>query len=399
MSATIPKYIKNKFSEDDYYKIQSSGLDSQNIEKNPFKFKYISSKIYDNNGFSDEFLEVISENIDKNIGIIVNTVPLSQKIFNDISNLYPNNQILLYNARFMKKDRPIKENIIKSFSNVLYDKYSEEDIEILEKYGYNPFEKFIFIGTQVAEISLNMSFDTLISELAPFDAIIQRGGRLHRKMTFNNSGDCDCIQCNKLVNYHEYTMHIFDTGNYCYPYYTKDNGKSSYQYNIINNTRKILKNNPEYTFKNSIEMINDVYDESCFNEDISVKNHFKDVIREDLIFGKSPIFSEEDGGQLRIRTRDISVESISVLPSCFLYEGEYISAGEFIKQIYENNNYNDKFTQKGLSKIFECMVNISYSLFRKFNGEMFSYGGTSFNIVDLYYNFDVGLFEENVVEK
>lgn len=396
MSATIPKYIKNKFSEDDYYKIQSSGLDSQNIEKNPFKFKYVSSKIYEDNGFSDEFLEILSENVDKNLGIIVNTVPLSQKIFNDLSNLYPNKQILLYNARFMKKDRPIKENIIKSFSNVLYDKYSKEDIEILEKYGYNPFEKFIFIGTQVAEISLNMSFDTLISELAPFDAIIQRGGRLHRKMTFNNSGDCNCIQCNKLLDYHEYTMYIFETGKYCYPYYTKDNGEDSYQYNIINNTRKILKNNPGYTFKNSIKMINEVYDESCFKEDISVKNHFKDVIREDLIFGKPPSFNEEDGGQLRIQTRKIDVQNISVLPLFFYYNGEeFLNVEFFIMNMYKKFNFEGKFTQEGLNKISECMINVSYKFFRTNNGQTISFGSYYFNIIDLCYNFEEGLYEDD----
>ncbi|WP_298525251.1 CRISPR-associated helicase Cas3', partial [uncultured Methanobrevibacter sp.] len=395
MSATIPKYIKNKFSDNDYIKIQSSGLDQKNIEKNPFKFKYIHSKIYEENIFSDEFIKLLSDNIDKNLGIIVNTVPISQKIYKDICDLYPDKQIILYNARFMKKDRPIKEKLIKSFSNVLYEKATDEDIKLLKEYGYDSNKKFIFVATQVAEISLNMSFDTLISELAPFDAIIQRGGRLHRKMTFNNSNDCDCIQCNKLNDNHEYTMYIFDTGDYCYPYFTKEDSIESNRYNIINNTRKILKNNPEYTFNNSINMINEVYDENCFKEDIIVKNHFKDIIREDIIFGKSPVYSEEEGGQLRIRTRDISVENISVLPFCFSYNGEYVLATEFIKQIFNNHNYNDKFTSEGLNKILECTINVTYKLFKKFSGKNFFYGGTSFNIIDLCYNFEEGLYEED----
>ncbi len=394
MSATIPDHIKNKFDDKDYYKIQSSGLDTNNIEKNPFKFKYISSNIYENEEFSDDFLKLLYENVDKNLGIIVNTVPLSQKIFDDISELFPNKQILLYNSRFMKKDRPIKEKLIKSFSNMLYDKYSNKDIEILEKYGFNPYEKFIFIGTQVAEISLNMSFDTLISELAPLDALIQRGGRLHRKMTFNNSKDCDCDQCSKLNDFHEYNMYIFDTGEYCYPYFTKEDDVGSYKYNIIFNTRNILRNNPKYTFKNSIKLMNEVYEKNCFNEDNSIKRRFKEKINEDLIFGKTPVYSEENRGQLRIQTRDISVQNISVLPLCFVNDDGYISACDFIKEVYKYNNFNDKFTQIGLNKIVECMINVSYNLFLKYSAGQYKIGEHSFNIINLCYNFDKGLFEE-----
>ena len=118
----------------------------------------------------------------------------------------------------MRKDRPIKELLLKRFSSVIYDKINEEEKRLLLKYGYDPNEKFIFIGTQVAEISLNMSFDIMISELAPLDSIIQRGGRLHRKMTFNNSNECICSQCQKLDENHRFFLHVFDTGEYCYPY-------------------------------------------------------------------------------------------------------------------------------------------------------------------------------------
>ncbi len=394
MSATIPDFIKDKFSCEEYYKIQSSGYDVRGIEKNPFKFMFHDTKIYNEGRFSDEFSHLLDENINNNLGIIVNTVPQSQKIFEDIKDAYPDKQVLLYNARFMKKDRPIKEKIIKSFSNVLYNNYSEDDLELLKDYGFNPFEKFIFIGTQVAEISLNMSFDTMISELAPFDAIIQRGGRLHRKMTFNNSNECDCIQCSKLNNSHEFYLHVFDTGKYCYPYFTKDDGEESYKFNIINNTRIILKKNPKYTFKDSINLMNEVYKENCFDENTSIKLDYKQKIKEDIIFGKSPIYSEEDGGLLRIQTRDISVQNISVLPILFEYEHDFIHVTDFIKNIFEEFHFEDKFTNKGLEKIFECMINVSYSLFKNNGGESYHYGGYSFNIIDLNYDFEKGLFKD-----
>lgn len=398
MSATIPNYIKNKFSKQDYCRIQSSGKDLNGVEKHPFRFLFHSSTIYDNNDcLSEDFKRILNDNLNNNIGIIVNTVPLSQKLFNEIKNCFPNKQILLYNARFMKKDRPIKEKIIKSFSNLVYDKATEEDYDLLEQYGFNPYEKFIFIGTQVAEISLNMSFDTLISELAPFDALIQRGGRLHRKMTYDNSNECNCVQCSKLDKNHNFVMHIFDTGKYCYPYYTKDDDENGYKFNIINNTRNTLKKNPKYAFKNSIKLINEVYQNNCFDEDNSVKLNFKEIIKEDLIFGKSPTFNEEDDGQLRIQTRDIEIQNIAVLPRNFYFKNEFMDVEDVITAIYDDNNFEDKFTYEGFNMISECMINVSYKFFKSKGGTTISFGGYLFNIIDLDYFFDVGLYEDEYI--
>lgn len=395
MSATIPSYIKDKFNDEDYIKIQSSGCDSEDIEKNPFKFQYKNCEIYDGDLFSEVFLNILDENIDKNLGIIVNTVPKSQQIFEDIKSMYPNKQVLLYNARFMKKDRPIKEKLIKSFSNILYEKASDEDYDLLKKYGFDPNEKFIFIGTQVAEISLNMSFDTLISELAPFDAIIQRAGRLHRKMTFNNAEDCDCDQCKKLDKNHIYNMYIFDTGEYCYPYYTKDDEETSYKFNIIENTRNVLKTNPKYTFQNSLNLIDEVYAENCFKEDNMVKMDFKNKIQEDLIFGKSPTFSEENGGELRLKTRDINIQNFSVLPLIVNYNEEHINVIDFIKKVYQNYNYNGKFTNEGINIISGYLINIASNLYYSNKKDLFSLGGHTFYIVDMVYTFEKGLFKDD----
>ncbi len=396
MSATIPNFIKNKFDDEDYIKLQSSGCDLRNIEKNPFKFSYNSSQIYEDGHFSEKFLEILSENIDKNLGIIVNTVPRSQDIYNDIKELYPDKQVLLYNARFMKKDRPIKEKLIKAFSNILYEKSSDDDYKLLKDYGFNPNEKFIFIGTQVAEISLNMSFDTMISEIAPLDALIQRGGRLHRKMTYNNSDDCDCVQCKKLDPNHTYILHIFDTGEFCYPYYTEEDKKdnSSHKFNIIHNTRNVLLNNPKYTFKNSIFLINEVYGNDSFLEDNTVKLMFKDKIKEDIIFGKSPSYSEEEGGQLRIQTRQIDVQNVSVLPNCLLYGENTISTEDFLRKIYETHNYKENFTQEGLNIIFEHMINVSSKLFFSNDGKIVNEGNRMFHIIDMNYTFEKGLYKD-----
>ena len=140
--------------------------------------------------------------------------------------------------------------------------------------------------------------------------------------------------------------------------------------------------------------MNKVYKENCFDEDISIKLDYKQKIKEDIIFGKSPIYSEEDGGLLRIQTRDINVQNISVLPILFENEQDFIFVNDFIQDIFGRFHFGGKFTNKGLEKIFECMINVSYSFFKNNGGKSYSYGGYLFNIIDLSYTFEKGLFKD-----
>lgn len=399
MSATLPSFVKNRFLNERYNNIKSSGLDKKGIEKNPFEFVFHNDLIFDDELFSDKFLEIINENIDKNIGIIVNTVPQSKKIYSNIKELFPNKQVLLYNSQFMRKDRPIKELLLKYFSNVIYDKITESERQLLLDYGYDSDEKFIFIGTQVAEISLNMSFDIMISELAPLDAIIQRGGRLHRKMTFNNSKECNCLQCQKLDNNHKFFLHVFDTGEYCYPYYTKDDKEDNFKKNIINNSRNVLKNPLKFTFNNSIKMMDKVYENNSQDDNVQTnKRLFEEIIKDDIIFGGYPFFSEENGGQQRFLTRKIETINFSVLPKYFEYNDNYICVNEFLQKILENNNFEGKLNSEGLNEISKYMINVSNKFYFKNKSKSLICGESCFKIVDLDYNFDEGLFkdEENI---
>lgn len=216
-------------------------------------------------------------------------------------------------------------------------------------------------------------------------------------MTFNNSNECDCIQCKRFNQNHKYILHIFDTGNYCYPYFTKEDKIGDYKFNIINNTRKILSDNPEYTFKNSILLMDKVYDKNSFEDDNYIKINYKNKIREDLIFGVSPSFSEENDGQLRIQTRNINIPSIPVLPNCFLYDDKFILADDFIINIYDKYDYNGKFTQEGLNKILECLINVSSKSYFSNNGRSLVIGNYAFNIIDLFYTFEKGLYDDEEI--
>ena len=97
------------------------------------------------------------------IGIIVNTVGRAQRITKDLLEAFPE-EVHLLHSRFIDTDRIKKEK------------------ELLKKIGKNAerLKRFIVVGTQVIEQSLDIDFDLMISDLCPVDLLIQRIGRLHR---------------------------------------------------------------------------------------------------------------------------------------------------------------------------------------------------------------------------
>lgn len=73
--------------------------------------------------------------------------------------------VVLAHARFMAADR------------------AERDRELLRLFGKDPSarpERTILVATQVAEQSLDLDFDVMVSDIAPIDLLLQRAGRLHR---------------------------------------------------------------------------------------------------------------------------------------------------------------------------------------------------------------------------
>ncbi len=88
--------------------------------------------------------------------IITNTVNKAQELFDEIKARWGNT--LLLHSRFIYRDRLNRENLA-----------------IRAKRGT------ILISTQIVEVSLDISYDVLFTELAPVDALIQRMGRVNRK--------------------------------------------------------------------------------------------------------------------------------------------------------------------------------------------------------------------------
>lgn len=102
--------------------------------------------------------------------IVCNQVKRAQELYETIEYLYPKVKKMLVHSRFKRMDRARLETDLR------------EDFNKLEN------APCIVVSTQVVEVSLDISFDVMITECAPIDALTQRFGRINRKRTRNTIG-------------------------------------------------------------------------------------------------------------------------------------------------------------------------------------------------------------------
>lgn len=101
--------------------------------------------------------------------LVCNQVKRSQELFERLSEDYPQVKKMLLHSRFKRGRR------------------SQLEEELRNVYNVNS-EACIVVSTQVVEVSLDISFDLMITECAPIDALIQRFGRINRKRTAETIG-------------------------------------------------------------------------------------------------------------------------------------------------------------------------------------------------------------------
>lgn len=97
--------------------------------------------------------------------LIVNTVDRAQTLYLKLKQQVGEEAyLLLFHARFPADQR------------------SEQEQQVLARFGQGGARpaKALLIATQVAEQSLDIDFDFMLTDLAPVDLILQRAGRLHR---------------------------------------------------------------------------------------------------------------------------------------------------------------------------------------------------------------------------
>ena len=167
----------------------------------------------------EAFIETINNS--QKVGIILNQVPKAQEVFKLLKNEVNKNIILLH-SRITAKERRQREKQLSDGS------------------------EFVVVATQVIEAGLDISFDLMLTELAPVDALTQRIGRVARRE--NESGKA----------------YIFDVGD----------DHAPYPEDLLNKTKNAIKGIEKCVNNLEIaqEKINHVYDEVSLTEnELSIK--------------------------------------------------------------------------------------------------------------------------------
>lgn len=115
---------------------------------------------------------------DKKVLLVCNRVQNAQAQYELCKAKYPNVPILLLHSRFKKSDREKKERLLMGL-----------DVNGKANGHFNTsINACIVVSTQVVEVSLDISFDLMITEAAPLDSLAQRFGRINRKRTKETIG-------------------------------------------------------------------------------------------------------------------------------------------------------------------------------------------------------------------
>lgn len=165
-TATMPTILYNRLVDilggtDNIYevKLPDEVLDTFN--------RHIIHKADSIESMSNVIDEAIHEN--RKILLVCNQVKRAQSLFNVLSERYPHVGKMLVHSRFKRGVRSQLESDLRNIYN-------------------NSAKACLVVSTQVVEVSLDISFDLMITECAPVDALIQRFGRINRKRSKETIG-------------------------------------------------------------------------------------------------------------------------------------------------------------------------------------------------------------------
>ncbi|PKP58687.1 hypothetical protein CVT91_08105 [Candidatus Atribacteria bacterium HGW-Atribacteria-1] len=257
MSGTLPQFIINELLEiNPCYK--------DNFIEDENGIKYTPFLINKEEKFVTDHIDRIKEiyiNKKSNQIIILNTIQRAQNMYNKLS--FCKNKILLH-SMLTYEDRIEKEKKIK-----------------LKKYDPEPW---IIVSTQAIEISVDISCDVMHSEIAPVDAIGQRGGRLNR---------------GGKHHYNKNVMYIYSVEN-----------EKPYDNELLNNTMNILPKG-EICYGEIKGFCDVIYKDKKINE-----TNIPDVFNHYVLFRHPPKEirrDEERGNVVKIRIEEY--KKIEVLPN------------------------------------------------------------------------------------
>ncbi len=159
MSATMPdcfvRHMQKKFSAEPIEAKEKDILVRQNRE--------VFLHLHKDHHITGAEVKAQWEKSQGKMIVVCNKVDRAQKLFRETKDLLGSQGIILLHSRFLGKDREEKQKRLQGIFDPKSDKTG------------------ILIATQVIEVGLDISCDTMLTEVSPVDSIIQRAGRCARR--------------------------------------------------------------------------------------------------------------------------------------------------------------------------------------------------------------------------
>lgn len=255
-------------------------------------------------------IEHIKQNYkNKKVLVIVNTVRRAQRLYEELKDDLPQENINLFHSKFIRKDRALKET------------------EILNMGDLKNSDTGIWITTQVVEASLDIDFDVLYTELSDIAGLLQRMGRTFRNRTLKDN----------YINIYVYI------GKEKLPSGVSKSDKSIIDYEIFHLSKEAImkyKNEQEINEEEKMKLVEWVYS----YENLKNTNYYKKI--------KVTIEKMKDVKAYEFKKSEINLRNIeneTVIPQTI-----YVENMDFIEskiRIIENSiNYNERLLARNAIK-------------------------------------------------
>ena len=289
MSATIPPQVRNHRSVDGASEVRSEGRLTDSLPpREPFTVT-VKQKTLD----VEAVLDRTNETAARRIMVVRNTVAGARELAREL--LAAGEDVVYYSSAFTQKHRERKEREIREQFGGDYDDSGSRQF---------------LVCTQICEISLDLSADLLLTDVAPIDAIIQRAGRLHRSGVAPDVTSCyeargdDCPQCATLPSDHRYEVIIYTPLEETDQWLPYASDPDSMEWELLERTATVLADADRYRFDRSLDWVDSVYEELPIDFDAT---RMLRASQEDWLYGDARrVAPDADSGSDQFQIRDIS---------------------------------------------------------------------------------------------
>lgn len=307
MTATLPKIYLEALKEKGI--IDNSCIVKTFYDDSLIRHRY---KVTNENIFYD-IDNMASLSKTEKVLVIVNTVDQAIKVYQDVSKKADN--VYLFHARYLQKDRQLLEKELKGFDK-------------------NTNRSGIWITTQIVEASIDIDFDRLFTELAPLDSLFQRFGRCYRKRQLNLEDE----------NIRIYTKNVSGEG-------------AVYDRDILNKSRDLLvkhnqDNNSEIIESTKMKMVEELYSKASL-QGTKFYEEFLSALNELDYMEDHTLSHEEAQKQLR------GDQSVMVIP-----RAKYDEIITLFEKLEVENDKRKRTEIRRKIELYTCSVNrYSYEKF------------------------------------